>query len=132
MDYNSHNLDGGYVDQAAARKASVAAMTQNVTGEIKNPLVGMSKADLMADVESFAKRHDLMDKIEVLKKGAMVAQNPTNFENMEELDDEDRQCLREEVTRRWHHPFPLYVARSYAHSFPEEKLIKCQIPNHRP
>lgn len=79
-------------------------MTQNVTGEIKNPLVGIPREELMADVEKFAERNDMLDTLDLLKKGALVAQNPADFENMPELDEEDRDCLREEITRRWKHP----------------------------
>ena len=92
------------MDAAALRKASVVAMTQNVTGEIKNPLVGISRHDLMTDVEKFATRNDMEEQIELLKKGALIAQNPADFENMEELTGEDKQGLREEITRRWKHP----------------------------
>lgn len=86
------------------RKSSVVAMTDNVTGEIKNPLSGISKAELMADVERFAEVNDLMDEVELLKKGALVAQNPGDFENLAELDEEDRAHLRIEITNRWRHP----------------------------
>lgn len=82
-------------------------MVENVTGEIKNPLVGIDREDLLADVEKFAERHDLMDHIELLRKGALIAQNPADFENMDELNEEDRDCLRVEITRRWKHPWIL-------------------------
>ena len=96
-------------DVEAQRKASIVAMTQNVTGEIKNPLSGMSKAELMADVERFAERNDMMEQMDLLKKGALIAQNPADFENIAELNDDDRDHLRIEVTRRWKHPAPLYL-----------------------
>lgn len=75
---------------------------------IKNPLVGIPKLQLMADVEAYANKFDLMHILPLLKKGALVAQNPRNFENIEELDEGDRQALREEVTHRWKHPWALY------------------------
>ena len=84
-------------------------MTSNNAGEIKNPLLGIPKHELMADVDRFAQQHDLMEQLPLLRKGALVAQNPADFENIAELDDPDRQCLREEVTRRWKHPRALYA-----------------------
>lgn len=84
-------------------------MTQNVTGEIKNPLAGMSKTELMADVEAFAQRNGMDEQLDLLRKGALIAQNPADFENIAELNDEDRDALRIEVTRRWKHPKPLYA-----------------------
>lgn len=98
-----------HADHSAMRKSSVVAMTDNVTGEIKNPLHGIAKADLMVDVEHFAQENDLMDELELLKKGALVAQSPADFENIPELDEEDRLVLREEITRRWKHPKALYA-----------------------
>ena len=85
-------------------------MMQNTTGEIKNPLVGIPKQDLFADVQEFAEKNDLMDQIELLRKGALIAQNPADFENISELDDNDREAIRNEITHRWRHPFPLYAA----------------------
>lgn len=94
---------------AAMRRESIAAMLQNTTGEIRNPLVGLSKAELFSDVERFAQQYDLLDEVELLKKGALVAQNPADFENLQELDEPDRDALRTEITRRWRHPLPLYL-----------------------
>ncbi|OJJ48879.1 hypothetical protein ASPZODRAFT_149862 [Penicilliopsis zonata CBS 506.65] len=83
-------------------------MTDNVTGQIKNPLVGIPKDQLLADVEQYAADHDLSDIVTLLKKGALVAQHPVNYAHIPELDDEDRRILGEEVTHRWKHPFKLY------------------------
>lgn len=44
----------------------------------------------------------------LLHKGALVAQSPADFESIEELDENDRRVLREEVTHRWKHPWALY------------------------
>lgn len=98
-----------HVDVDAIRKSSVVAMKQNVTGEIKNPLVGISKNQLMADVDAFAQKNDLVDIAPYLRKGALVAQSPKDFENIPELDDADRLALREEESRRWKHPWSLYM-----------------------
>ena len=76
---------------------------------IKNPLVGIPKAELMRDVEQFAQKHDLNDAVEMLKKGALVAQSPENIDNIPELDQEDINVLRAEKTHRWRHPKTLYA-----------------------
>ncbi|RMY88901.1 hypothetical protein D0862_10327 [Hortaea werneckii] len=109
LDHGSQSLgvqDGG---ADAIRKQSVAAMTQNVTGEIRNPLLDIPKEQLMADVEAFAERHGMSEHIPLLRKGALVAQSPTDFENIPELDDADRDALRTEITHRWKHPWALYM-----------------------
>ena len=104
MDYGDFNPGGEHADVDAMRKSSVVAMTDNVTGEIRNPLVGIPKGELLADVDRFAEEYDMMEQIELLRKGALIAQHPADFENLAELDEEDRAVLREEITRRWKHP----------------------------
>lgn len=39
------------------------------------------------------------DSIEVLKKGALLAQNPGHFENIPDLDEADKAIIRRETTR---------------------------------
>lgn len=73
------------MDAAALRKSSVAAMMSNDTGEIKNPLIGIPKAELMRQVEEFAHKNDMVDELELLKKGALCAQSPAEFENIVRL-----------------------------------------------
>lgn len=43
-----------------------------------------------------------------MKKGALVAQDPGNYENMD-LDEEEKAALRTEVTKKWSHPKLLYL-----------------------
>ena len=62
----------------------------------------------MQDVEDFANQKDLKDYIDLLKKGALIAQAPERIDTLPEFTDDERQNLREEVTRRWKHPRILY------------------------
>ena len=62
----------------------------------------------MADVEQFAAENGLTDIIPLLRKGALVAQRPHTFEQIPELDEAERQALRNEVTHRWRNPKILY------------------------
>ncbi|KAL2673531.1 hypothetical protein Neosp_011973 [[Neocosmospora] mangrovei] len=91
-----------------ARRQSVASMTQNTIGEIKNPLAGVPKADLLRDVETYAQEHALTEALPYLRKGALVAQNPGDLESIEDLNEEDRKILRGEHEHRWRHPKSLY------------------------
>lgn len=63
----------------------------------------------MADVDAYAAKYQLSDIIPLLRKGALVAQNPAGFEELPELDDTERQKLRDEVLHRWRHPRMLYI-----------------------
>ena len=62
----------------------------------------------MRDVEEFAAEKDLNDLIPMLKKGALVAQDPGRFEELEMLDDDEKGFLRKERAKKWHHPTALY------------------------
>lgn len=91
----------------AAQK--LAALTENAEGEIKNPLVGIPQDELLARVRTFQQEKGLPESIlPLLEKGALVAQNPAGFEELAELDEQDKSTLRNEVTHRWHHPKALY------------------------
>lgn len=62
----------------------------------------------MADAELFATESGLSDMTALIRKGALVAQNPHHFENMPELTDDEREALRDEVVHRWKQPKILY------------------------
>lgn len=94
---------------SARRKSIVEELAANFEGEIRNPLKGISRAQLLEDVAAFRLSYGLPeDSLVPLRKGAIVAQNPAKFEDEIEIDEADKLALREEVTRRWHHPKPLY------------------------
>lgn len=66
----------------------------------------------MRDVEAFAHEKNLVDKIPVLRKGALVAQNPNDFEDQdgeEALDEVEKTVLRDEILHRWRMPARLFL-----------------------
>ncbi|KAJ5099794.1 hypothetical protein N7532_006795 [Penicillium argentinense] len=93
---------------ARVTKDVLGGMTNNLTGEIQNPLEGLSRQQLKEDVNAYAAQHELTDLTELLQKGALVGQNPTGIDTITELTEGDCQILHEEVTRRWKHPWALY------------------------
>ena len=62
----------------------------------------------MEQVARFANTNNLSQHVQLLQKGALVAQSPGILDSIEELDASERQALREEVTHRWRHPRILY------------------------
>ena len=74
----------------------------------ENPLAGIPKDKLFADVEEFCSKFNLQDDVESFKKGALVAQNPHNLKGIEELNDEDLNHLEREHTHKWSQPATLY------------------------
>ncbi|KKY27563.1 putative sugar inositol transporter [Phaeomoniella chlamydospora] len=89
------------------RQASID-INKNLEAKIKNPLADVPYEALMTDVEQFARSNDLVEIEPLLKKGALVAQNPDEFENLD-LNPDERDALRFEITHKWRHPFKLYV-----------------------
>jgi hypothetical protein len=51
---------------------------------------------LYADVAAFCNEHGLADKIPIMQRGALVAQNPGDFESMD-LEEDEKESLRIEV-----------------------------------
>lgn len=83
-------------------------LNSNTSGRIQNPLAHLSPAQLSSDVDAFADQHQLDDIRDLLHKGAKVAANPAEFENVEGLEPSEIVALRREVTHKWSHPRKLY------------------------
>ena len=75
---------------------------------IQNPLAGIPRHTLLSNVEQFANDAAMVEHIPLLKKGALVAQDPPAFEQIDELDDTERDALRNEVLHKWRQPVSLY------------------------
>ena len=72
----------------------------------------MSEKALMDDVEQFAREKDLLDALDDLKKGALVAQRKNRFETIEMLTEEDKKVIRREKENRWDQPMMMYYMTS--------------------
>lgn len=62
-------------------------------------------------MEEFAKEKDLVEYSDLLKKGALVARDPANFESISgeyALSSTEIEALHAEVTHKWRHPWTLY------------------------
>jgi hypothetical protein len=76
---------------------------------LANPLHGIPRQELERNVTEFAQEKGLTEHLTDLKKGALVAQSPAGFEELDCLDDEDRAVIRHEYAHKWSHPRTLYV-----------------------
>ncbi|KAF8250998.1 hypothetical protein K440DRAFT_596824 [Wilcoxina mikolae CBS 423.85] len=83
-------------------------LNKNLEAKIDNPLADIPHDQLMRDVDQFAAEHGLMDIVPLLKKGAVVAQNPGGFENLKQITEEEKQHIRNETLHKWKHPAALY------------------------
>ncbi|KAF5663737.1 myo-inositol transporter [Fusarium heterosporum] len=95
---NDNNPDSG------ERQVSKATL-------LRNPLAGMTREQILADVDAFVVSKGLEEHREDFRKGALVAQvnnQPGCFEKLEILTEDEKDVLRKEETSRWHQPFALY------------------------
>ncbi|KAJ5137368.1 hypothetical protein N7526_003601 [Penicillium atrosanguineum] len=80
----------------------------NVSAKIKNPLADLSQSQVLCDVEDFAQEYNVTDILPELKKGALVARDPAEFEAVPDLTDHEISALRDEVLHKWRQPKALY------------------------
>ena len=71
-------------------------------------MAGIPRDTLFKNVEDFALGANMAEQIPLLQKGALVAQDPPSFESVEELDEFERDALRNEVLHKWRQPVALY------------------------
>ena len=79
---------------------------------IRNPLAGIPRHALLANVDEFARQHQLEEHTLLLRKGALVAQNPAAFESIngeEALTQTEKDILVQEVEYKWRVPRLLYL-----------------------
>ncbi|KAI0973168.1 sugar transporter-domain-containing protein [Xylaria arbuscula] len=87
-------------------------INKNLDAKIQNPLAGIPREQLLADVERFARENGLDNDIPLLRRGALVAQDPTCFEDIqgsEALNEAEIYALKREITHKWDVPRTLYV-----------------------
>lgn len=63
---------------------------------------------MLRNVEEFAEEYNVMDILPELKKGALVARDPTEFETVADLTELELTALRDEVLHKWRQPRSLY------------------------
>jgi hypothetical protein len=66
----------------------------------------------MRDVEHFAEERGLTEHVAILKKGALIAQNPAavaEIDGDEKLSSEELTFLDDEIKHKWRMPFRLFL-----------------------
>ncbi|KAM0741583.1 hypothetical protein ACQRIT_004440 [Beauveria bassiana] len=84
----------------------------NIEAKIKNPLVGVPRHTLLGDVDDFCRAKGLDEHRALLRKGALVAQDPTGYEDItgdEALTQAEVDALRNEVLHKWRVPRVLFL-----------------------
>ncbi|RAK98491.1 sugar porter family MFS transporter [Aspergillus ibericus CBS 121593] len=78
----------------------------------ENPLAGIPREQLLADVESFCREYGLEEHLDDFRKGALISQNPQAALDLPELTEEDKEVIRREQTHKWSQPWQLYFMAS--------------------
>ncbi|KAJ6546713.1 hypothetical protein DFH09DRAFT_821589, partial [Mycena vulgaris] len=77
--------------------------------KLANPLRGVSREQLMRDVDQFAEEKGLKHLSAELRKGALVAQDPQDFSFLIDiLDEDDKYHLRRKTTHKFSQTDSLY------------------------
>lgn len=82
-----------------------------VAAKLRNPMIGMSEADVLADVDRWVELKGLQDHREAFHKGGLIARvqhREDAFEEISILSEGEKQILRDEIVHKWRHPFRLY------------------------
>ncbi|KAJ5684190.1 uncharacterized protein N7477_000535 [Penicillium maclennaniae] len=97
-------------DHNGAEKGHVEQIDlhNNISAKIKNPLADLSQSQVLRDVEDFAQEYNVTDILPELKKGALVARDPSDYEAVCDLTDHEVSALRDEVLHKWRQPKALY------------------------
>ncbi|KAK6083631.1 hexose transporter [Seiridium cupressi] len=96
------------------RHSTVAAedINENINARISNPLKGLPQEEVFARVEEIVETSGLQAEREMLRKGALVAQEPEKYEEIKgeyALTTEEIDWLRLEVSHKWRVPKLLYM-----------------------
>ncbi|GAW18372.1 hypothetical protein EKO27_g11329 [Xylaria grammica] len=87
-------------------------LKSNLQAKIVNPLKGIPREQLMRDVEAFVREKGLEEHVAYFRKGALVAQSPKEFEEIdgaEALDEVEKRVLHDEILHKWRLPWKLYL-----------------------
>ncbi|KAI8187095.1 putative metabolite transport protein YfiG [Colletotrichum sp. SAR 10_77] len=108
----SAGVEVSNIEKARRGSQATVDLNDNKEAKIKNPLLGINRSELLRDVEHFARDKGLDEYLPMLKKGALVAQDPTGYEEIdgaEALEPDEIQALRDEVLHKWRIPKILYL-----------------------
>lgn len=86
----------------------LASILTVCTYRIQNPLAGIPRETLFRNVEDFLRDANLSNYVLLFQRGALIAQDPPAFESIAELDETEKEALRNEVLHKWRQPWALY------------------------
>ena len=101
--------EGGSVEKfEGTRRRPTDVNMEKLSATFENPLANIPKKQLLSDVETFCKQHNLQEYMDEFKRGALVAQSPSEAHTLHDLSSDDKVALEREQTHRWSQPWQLY------------------------
>ncbi|KAJ7436908.1 hypothetical protein B0H11DRAFT_2255813 [Mycena galericulata] len=107
LEHRENNVSRTNSRRSSRVDPALEAVT-TANAKLANPLHGIPREQLMRDVDIFAEERGLKHLSAELRKGALVAQDPLAFENIDILDEEDKYYLRREITHKYSQTKTLY------------------------
>ncbi|KAK7455856.1 hypothetical protein VKT23_010893 [Stygiomarasmius scandens] len=107
-DFNTNEKSHLPSKEIGSSSSSDRGSFENINAKLANPLAGISHEQLMEDAKVFAETHGMGELTVEFQKGALVAQDPSAFESLPLLDEDDKNVLRRELTHKWDQPVMLY------------------------
>ena len=86
-------------------------MRRNASAKLANPLAGISHAKLEEMGATYARKHHIGDEEDVraFRKGAVLAQEPRRFAQVQGLTGMELDVLQKEFDNRWAQPKLMYI-----------------------
>ena len=86
-------------------------MRRNTSAKLANPLAGISHAQLEEMGATYARKHHIGDEedIRAFRKGAVLAQEPRRFAQVQGLTGMELGVLQKEFDNRWSQPKLMYM-----------------------
>ncbi|KAI6782601.1 Arabinose-proton symporter-like protein [Emericellopsis cladophorae] len=101
---HAHSIREATESTPPPRKVNFSA---NIDAKIRNPLVGIPRRRLLADIDDFCRAKGLEKHRGIIRKGALVAQDPSGYEDItgpDALSPDEVEALRDEILHKWRVP----------------------------
>jgi hypothetical protein len=93
----------------AALHSFVRRCPPDTSFSIINHLAHVSKQELFDRVDAFVATKGMTEQISLIRKGALIARDPKNYELLEDLNEEEKTVIRNETLHKWRQPRALYL-----------------------
>ena len=110
MEYDEKNHGIAPSDRKLSHNAA-DLMRRNASAKLANPLAGISHAQLEEMGATYARKHHIGDEEDVraFRKGAVLAQEPRRFAQVQGLTSRELEVLQKEFDSRWSQPKLMYT-----------------------